>query len=79
MTQPPCRPAIPQPPVEYQTRQTRPTQEYFNGLLGEVEVAMPTEQGYSVHIRTKIQWCNSLGEGWYISGGQFIGITRIGA
>jgi hypothetical protein len=46
---------------------------------GEVEVVIPTEQGFSVHIRTQIQWCTPCGEDWYISGGEFVGITRIGA
>ena len=44
----------------------------------EVEVTIPTEQGYSVQIRTEIVWCTPCGEGWYISGGRFLGITRIG-
>ncbi len=45
---------------------------------GEVEVAIATEQGYSVHIRTQIVWCQPCGEGSYISGGEFVGMTRIG-
>lgn len=45
----------------------------------EIEIAIPTEQGFSVHIRTQITWCTRCGEGWYISGGEFIGIARVGA
>jgi hypothetical protein len=45
---------------------------------GEVEVVISTEQTYSVHIRTRILWCTRCGDGWYISGGEFVGITRIG-
>ena len=47
--------------------------------LGEVEIGIPTEEGYSVRIRTNILWCEPCGEGWFISGGTFIGIAGIGA
>ena len=47
--------------------------------LEEVEVTIPTEQGYSVRIRTRMFWCEPCGEGWHISGGQFVGIAGIGA
>jgi hypothetical protein len=45
---------------------------------GEVEVVIPTQQRYSVRIRTRIIWCKPCGEGWYISGGEFLGIAGIG-
>jgi PilZ domain len=45
--------------------------------LGEVKVTIPTEQGYSVSIRTRIIWCRQCGEGWFISGGEFVGISGI--
>ena len=51
-----------------------------NGYLipGEAEITIPTEQGYSVQIRTQIVWCTPCGQDWYISGGKFLGISRIG-
>lgn len=39
---------------------------------GEVLVTIPSKQGNSVQLRTRILWCRSCGEGWYLSGGQFI-------
>ena len=45
---------------------------------GEVEIAILTEQAFAVHIRTQILWCTPCGQGWYISGGEFVGINRIG-
>jgi len=45
--------------------------------LGEVEVTISTEEGYSVQVRTQIGWCNPCGEGWYISGGTFVGISCV--
>jgi hypothetical protein len=44
---------------------------------GPIEVCIPTDQEYSVRIRTDILWCSPIGEGWYISGGKFIGIAGI--
>jgi hypothetical protein len=44
---------------------------------GLVEVTIPTEQGYSVRIRTNLLWCHAAGEGWYISGGEFREIVGI--
>jgi hypothetical protein len=44
---------------------------------GEVEVSIPTDQGYSVRIRTDVLWCSPIGDGWFISGGKFISITGI--
>ena len=46
---------------------------------GDVEVSIPTEKGYSIRIRTRIVWCIASGEGWYISGGEFLGISGIDA
>lgn len=42
-----------------------------------VEVIIPTEQGYSVRIRTQLLWTHPCGEGWYISGGEFLEIVGI--
>lgn len=43
----------------------------------EVEVSVSSEQGYSIRVRTKIMWCTPCGEGWYISGGKFVGIASV--
>lgn len=40
---------------------------------GEIEVAIPSKRGYSIRVRVRIMWCQPCGEGWYISGGQFVG------
>jgi hypothetical protein len=45
--------------------------------LGEVEVTILTEEGYSVQVRTQIGWCNPCGKGWFVSGGTFVGISRV--
>jgi hypothetical protein len=50
-----------------------------NLVLGKAEVSISTEQGYSVRIRTQILWCTPCGEGWYISGGEFLGIAGVRA
>ncbi len=44
---------------------------------GPVDVCIPTDQEYSVRIRTDILWCSPIVEGWYISGGKFIDIAGI--
>jgi len=44
---------------------------------GEVELSIPSRKGYTIRIRTKILWCQPCGEGWYISGGQFVGTAVI--
>ena len=45
---------------------------------GEVEISIRSDCGYSIRVRTRIVWCQACGEGWYISGGRFIGIASIG-
>jgi hypothetical protein len=40
---------------------------------GDLEIAIPSKRGYSIRVRTRIMWCHPCGEGWYISGGQFLG------
>ncbi len=40
---------------------------------GEVELLIPSKRGYSIRVRTRIVWCQPCGEGWFISGGQFVG------
>lgn len=44
---------------------------------GEVELSIPSKKGYSIRVRTKILWCSSCGEGWYISGGTFAGTAFV--
>lgn len=46
---------------------------------GEVEISISHEQGYSVHVRTHIVWSNSCGDGWFISGGRFVGMATVNA
>jgi hypothetical protein len=45
---------------------------------GEVELSIPSRRGYSIRVRTKILWSKPCGEGWYISGGQFVGTAFVG-
>jgi len=42
--------------------------------LGQVEITVPTEMGRTVKLKARIQRCESCGPGWYISGGEFIGV-----
>lgn len=60
---------------------SRDISEWDIGLLhnfelspGEVGIAISCRSGYSVPLRARIVWCRSCGEGWYISGGEFVGI-----
>ena len=46
---------------------------------GEVELTIPSRRGFTVRVRTKILWCQPCGEGWYISGGQFVGTAFVQA
>jgi hypothetical protein len=43
----------------------------------EVEITISSEQGYSIRVRCRILWCQPCGEGWYISGGKFVGIAAV--
>ena len=65
---------------------TREISETGMGLIhkmnldeGEVEISIRSDSGYSIRVRTQIVWCESCGDGWYISGGQFVGIASIGS
>jgi hypothetical protein len=31
-----------------------------------------------VRVRTRLLWCRQCGDGWYISGGKFLGIVGLG-
>jgi hypothetical protein len=45
---------------------------------GAVELIIPSEEGHSIYVRARIVWCESCGEGWFVSGGQFEGIATAG-
>jgi len=40
--------------------------------LADIEISISTEQGEWVRQRARIAWCESCGEGWYISAGEFV-------
>jgi hypothetical protein len=42
--------------------------------LREVEIDFPNETGQGCKLRVRIDRCEPCGEGWYISGGDFVGI-----
>ena len=42
--------------------------------LGEVEISVSTRSGHQCNLLARIAWCESCGEGWYISGGEIVGI-----
>lgn len=44
---------------------------------GEIELSIPSKKGYSIRIRTKVLWCQPCGEGWFVSGGQFVGTAFV--
>jgi hypothetical protein len=63
---------------------SRDISEWDIGLLhsfelppGEVGIAISSHRGYSVPLRARIIWCRPCGEGWYISGGEFVGISPL--
>jgi len=45
-------------------------------LLSEVEVSISTAWGYFVKVQTRIIWCLPCGDGWHLSGGQFVSIPE---
>jgi hypothetical protein len=49
----------------------------FELPLGEVELSIPHRRQHVIRVRTRILWCQDCGEGWFISGGQFIGVARL--
>lgn len=40
---------------------------------GPVVVVLHTADGARVRLPTEIQWCRPCGDGWYVSGGTFLG------
>jgi hypothetical protein len=45
---------------------------------GEIEISIPSQRGWMVRVRVRIVWCRACGAGWYISGGDFVGMARKG-
>jgi hypothetical protein len=45
---------------------------------GEVGIAISSARGYSIPLRARIVWCRPCGAGWYLSGGEFVGISHPG-
>ena len=43
---------------------------------GKVTVRINRPGGQWVPLRVYITWCNSCGEGWYVSGGPFLGVAE---
>jgi len=46
----------------------------FEMPCGDVEISISRDQGYCVPVRARIAWCRPCTEGWFLSGGEFIGI-----
>jgi hypothetical protein len=44
---------------------------------GVVDIRIKSARGFTVDVQTRIFWCQSCGEGWHISGGQFMGVPTI--
>lgn len=44
---------------------------------GEFDLRISSARDYWVRVRTRIEWCKSAGEGWYISGGVFVGTAVV--
>ncbi|MEX2113649.1 MAG: PilZ domain-containing protein [Pirellulales bacterium] len=45
---------------------------------GEVELSIVSRAGFLVNVVTRIEWCRSCGDDWYISGGRFLRLGGIG-
>lgn len=41
--------------------------------LAEFRLRIPSEFGNQTTLRTRLVWCRPCGEGWYVSGGEFLG------
>ncbi len=46
--------------------------------LREVDVTIPIATDKKCKMRVRIERCEPCGQGWYISGGKFVGITPAG-
>lgn len=45
---------------------------------GIVDIRITSVRSYALHVQTRIFWCQACGEGWYISGGRFMGVPTVG-
>jgi hypothetical protein len=45
---------------------------------GEVVLTFPRQSGGEFQLQAKVQWCQPCGEGWYLSGAQFLGTVADG-
>ena len=45
---------------------------------GNVEMRISHEDGYSIRVQTDILWCQECGQGWFITGGRFVGAATLG-
>jgi hypothetical protein len=43
--------------------------------LGEVVLTIPSTSGRPLRIRGQVMWCQSCGEGWYMSGVRFLDVV----
>ncbi|HEY4307857.1 MAG TPA: PilZ domain-containing protein [Pirellulales bacterium] len=44
---------------------------------GVVDIRISSARGCVMNVPTRIFWCQSCGEGWYISGGRFLGVPTV--
>ncbi|HVU88938.1 MAG TPA: PilZ domain-containing protein [Pirellulales bacterium] len=44
---------------------------------GLVDIHISSARGYGLQVQTRIFWCQSCGEGWYISGGRFTSVPTV--
>jgi len=44
--------------------------------LAEADITVPTEHA-TLRVRLQVRWCKRVGEGWFISGGEFLGLADL--
>jgi len=49
---------------------------YMPVMPGEVTLTISGPLGAALRVRTEILWCRPCGEGWYLSGGQFLELAE---
>jgi hypothetical protein len=54
-------------------------QHDFELPLGEVQLTIFSDFGYTVLTQAKIIWCEPCGLGWYLSGGEFTALAGVRA
>lgn len=45
--------------------------------VGEVDLSISSQSGYSVHVRARVTRCEPCGEGWSISACEFLGVPTV--